>query len=153
MIKILMVCMGNICRSPLAEGIMKRKLNAYGIDGYVDSAGTIAGHTGEAPDERSCRVALENGLDISMQKARQIRAADLDEFDYIFAMDSANYANILKLAKTEDQKKKVELIMNRVSPGLNLEVPDPYYGNMEEFVEVFDMLNRCCEQIAKSLKH
>lgn len=149
--KILMVCMGNICRSPLAEGIMKSKMKQYGIEGEVDSAGTISAHKGEAPDHRSCEIAMENGIDITDQRARPFRESDFDAFDRIFVMDKENYSNIIKIAATQEQRQKVELIMNRLRPGSNVEVPDPYYGGRPEFVKVFQMLDATCEAIAKSM--
>lgn len=149
--KILMVCMGNICRSPLAEGIMKSKMKQYGIEGEVDSAGTISTHVGEAPDSRSCEIAMENGIDITDQRARLFRVSDFDAFDRIFVMDKKNYSNIMKIAATQEQRQKVELIMNRLRPGSNMEVPDPFYGDRPEFEKVFQMLDATCEAIAKSM--
>lgn len=149
--KILMVCMGNICRSPLAEGIMKSKLKQYGIDGVVDSAGTISTHIGEAPDHRSCEIAMENGIDITDQRARLFQISDFDAFDRIFVMDKKNYSNIIKIAETQEQRQKVEMIMNRLEPGSNIGVPDPFYGNRAEFEKVFQMLDATCEAIAKSI--
>jgi len=149
--KILMVCMGNICRSPLAEGIMKSKLKQYGIDGVVDSAGTISTHIGEVPDHRSCEIALENGIDITDQRARLFQISDFDAFDRIFVMDKKNYSNIIKIAETQEQRQKVEMIMNRLEPGSNIGVPDPFYGNRAEFEKVFQMLDATCEAIAKSI--
>jgi len=149
--KILMVCMGNICRSPLAEGIMKSKLKQYGIEGMVDSAGTISAHKGEAPDHRSCEIALKNGIDITDQRARPFQRSDFDAFDWIFVMDKENYSSIMKIAATQEQRQKVEMIMNRLQPGSNIEVPDPYFGGRPEFEKVFRMLDASCDAIAKSM--
>lgn len=149
--KILMVCMGNICRSPLAEGIMKSKMKQYGIEGEVDSAGTISAHMGEAPDHRSCEIAMENDIDITDQRARPFRESDFDTFDWIFVMDKENHSNIMKIASTQEQRQKVEMIMNRLLPGSNMEVPDPYYGGRPEFEKVFQMLDASCDAIAKSI--
>ncbi|MGB1217235.1 MAG: low molecular weight protein-tyrosine-phosphatase [Saprospiraceae bacterium] len=146
--KILMVCLGNICRSPLAEGIMQHKINENGLDWQVDSAGTGSWHAGNLPDSRSIDVAKKNGMDITNQRARQFQAADLDEFDIIYAMDASNYQNILRLATNEEQKKKVELIMNMSRPNINQTVPDPYYGD-DGFDGVFEMLEEACEAILK----
>ncbi|HSV87032.1 MAG TPA: low molecular weight protein-tyrosine-phosphatase [Bacteroidales bacterium] len=148
---ILMVCLGNICRSPLAEGIMREKLIKYGISGFVDSAGTSAFHTGENPDFRSIEIALKHGIDISEQRARLFSSDDFDKFDYIFVMDRSNYSDVLKMAQTNEHRQKIELIMNSVEPGKNLEVPDPFYGGKDEFAKVYNLLNNSCEVIARSL--
>ena len=149
--KILMVCLGNICRSPLAEGIMKRKIQENNLNWEVDSAGTGYWHIGQKPDERSIAVAQKYGIDISDQKARQLRPHDLQEFDLIFAMDSSNYRNIKTYARSEEEQKKVDLIMNRVKPGYNQNVPDPYY-NSDGFEEVFQMLDTACDKIVEQYK-
>ncbi len=147
-----MVCLGNICRSPLAEGIMKKKLDEHGLTGTVDSAGTASYHIGEKPDERSEEVARKNGIDISYQRARAFTRADFDRFDLIFAMDRENYNNIMRLARNDQDRRKVELILNRLYPGKDLEVPDPYYGGKDGFENVYRMLEASCEQIAQSMK-
>lgn len=146
-----MVCLGNICRSPLAEGIMKHKLKKYGIDGEVDSAGTAAYHVGEMPDPRSVQVALKNEIDITYQRARKFVKADFDRFDKIFAMDSFNYNDLLDKAITEDDKQKVMMILEMSHPGQYKSVPDPYYGGVDGFDKVFSMLDIACEQIAKEI--
>jgi len=150
---ILMVCLGNICRSPLAEGIMKEKLKAYGLQGIVDSAGTSSYHSGESPDRRSIEIALKNGFDISGQRAREFSPEDFENFDVIFAMDRENYHNLLEMARNQSHRQKVELILNRVETEKNLEVPDPYYGNFADFEKVYNLLNKSCEVIAQSLKN
>lgn len=144
--KILMVCLGNICRSPLAEGIMKHKLREHGLDWTVDSAGTGFWHVGEPPDPRSVSTARQYGLDISRQRARQIQPADLDDYDLILAMDSSNYRDILRLANGSRQENKVEMILNYVEPGSNRNVPDPYW-NDDGFDRVFHMLDEACERV------
>lgn len=144
--KILMVCLGNICRSPLAEGIMKEKVRAHSLDWHIDSAGTGFWHSGEKPDHRSIKVARKYGIDITGQRARQIRPSDLDEFDLICAMDAQNYQDILRLASHPAQREKVHLIMNFAHPGENRSVPDPYYED-EGFEEVYRMLEKACEGI------
>lgn len=144
--KILMVCLGNICRSPLAEGIMKHKLREHGLDWTVDSAGTGFWHVGEPPDPRSVSTARQHGLDISRQRARQIQLADLDDYDLILAMDSSNYQDILRLANGSRQETKVEMILNYVDPGSNRNVPDPYW-NDDGFDRVFHMLDEACERV------
>lgn len=144
--KILMVCLGNICRSPLAEGIMREKIQQHGLDWEVDSAGTGSWHVGNEPDHRSIAVALDNGIDIRSQRGRQISKEDLDIFDLIFVMDSSNYQNVQRLVFRKEQKEKIEMIMNLVQPGYNQNVPDPYYGD-DGFVGVYEMLDAACDQL------
>ncbi len=147
-LKIVMVCLGNICRSPLAEGILKAKLPK---DYVVDSAGTGAWHTGQQPDKRSIATAKNRGLDITNQRARQFKVSDFDTFDYIYVMDNSNYKDVLSLAPTEESKSKVKLILNEIFPNENVDVPDPYYGGDDGFENVFDMLDQACEAIARKL--
>lgn len=149
MTKILMVCLGNICRSPLAEGILKSKLpqNTF----TVDSAGTANYHSGSQPDHRSIAIARKYGLDISNLKARQFVVSDFDRFDYIYVMDASNYQNVLALARNEADKAKVEFILNETYPNQNHPVPDPYYGGDEGFENVYNMLDEACTIIAKKL--
>ena len=142
--KILMVCLGNICRSPLAEGILKDKILAKGLDWEVDSAGTSGWHEGERPDPRSIRVGLSHNTDIRLQKSRKLVPADLKKFDIIFAMDSSNYQKIMALATTDEEKSKVHLIMNMVDPDMNQKVPDPYLDD-NGFENVYQMLDRACD--------
>ncbi len=144
--KVLMVCLGNICRSPLAEGILQMKVKARGLDWEVDSAGTGAWHVGELPDPRSVQVARKNGIDITYQRARQFIAQDLDTYDLIFAMDQSNLANILRKVNSPVQEEKVYLIMNQVQPNSNLSVPDPYYDD-NGFDQVYEMLDEACDRI------
>lgn len=147
--KILMVCLGNICRSPLAEAIMRSKLSE---DFIVDSAGTGGWHAGELPDKRSITIAKNKGLDITNQKARQFKVSDFETFDYIYVMDNSNYKDVLALAPNEEAKSKVKLILNEIFPNENVDVPDPYYGGQDGFENVFDMLDQACEEIARKLK-
>jgi protein-tyrosine phosphatase len=142
--KILMVCLGNICRSPLAEGILRHKIQQHQLDWIVDSAGTGSWHVGEKPDVRSIKIAMEKGIDITTQRARQFTKADFLQFDYIFVMDSSNYRNVVRLADSEASKQKVELIMNFVRPKMNINVPDPYWDD-NGFEGVFDMLDKACD--------
>lgn len=148
--KILMVCLGNICRSPLAEGILASKLPKDKF--YVDSAGTGNWHAGEQPDKRSIATAKNHGVDISKQKARQFKTSDFDTFDYIFVMDNNNKTDVLKLAKTENQRKKVDLMLNVLFPNENVAVPDPYYGDMSDFENVYQMLDQATTLLAEQLK-
>ena len=147
--KILMVCLGNICRSPLAEGIMRVKLSK---DFIVDSAGTGGWHAGELPDKRSISTAKNRGLDITSQRARQFKISDFDTFDYIYVMDNSNYKDVMALAPNDEAKSKVKLILNELFPNENVDVPDPYYGGQDGFENVFDMLNEACDVIAGKLK-
>lgn len=149
MSKILMVCLGNICRSPLAEGILKAKTNQ--LDVVVDSAGTAAYHIGEQPDIRSIAIAKKYGIDLTDQKARQFCTNDFDDFDKIYAMDTSNYANILSLARNESDKNKVDLILNEINPNSFQSVPDPYYGGDNGFQDVYDMLDEACDRIVEKI--
>ena len=139
-----MVCLGNICRSPLAEGILKSKLPTNNF--RVDSAGTAGYHIGRAPEIRSVEIAAQNGIDISNQKARKFIPDDFDRFDKIFAMDRSNLNHIRKIAKTPDDLNKVSLLME------NAEVPDPYYGNEEGFKKVYDLIDQACEKLSDKLQ-
>ena len=145
MTKILMVCLGNICRSPLAEGILKSKLEDHNF--LVDSAGTGNYHIGGPPDHRSISIAEKNNIDISNQKARQFSSSDFDDFDHIYVMDHSNFQNVIKLARDEDDKSKVKLIMDSVNSNIS-DVPDPYLGGESGFKAVFKMLDEACERIA-----
>lgn len=147
--KILMVCLGNICRSPLAEGILKSKLDTtYFI---VDSCGTSNYHIGGKPDTRSIEIAKNYGIDISKQRAAQFTVAHFDTFDYIYAMDASNYKNIIQLARNSEDKQKVRLIMEELYPNSGMEVPDPYYGGEQGFEDVYQMLDKACNRISERL--
>ena len=148
---ILMVCLGNICRSPLAEGILKSKLDSDKF--YVDSAGTSGHHNGELPDSRSVAVANSNGLDITDQRSRKFTRQDFIDFQYIYVMDNSNYNDVIRLARNEEEKLKVKLILNEISPKRNLDVPDPYYGGENGFKKVYEMLDDACEIIAKKIRY
>lgn len=151
MTKILMVCMGNICRSPLAEGILKSKLNS--TEYFIDSAGTHGHyHKNEAPDHRAIKVAKENQLDISHQRARQFEMADFDTFDLIYVMDKQNYQKLMQLAQHETHRAKIKIILDEVLPNEHLEVPDPYYDSVFAFKNVYRMLDEACEVIAEKLQ-
>lgn len=144
-----MVCLGNICRSPLAQGILESKVNLDKV--FVDSAGTAAYHVGNLPDERSIDVARNYGINITNQRARKFTVQDFDEFDYIYAMDISNYQNILMLARGEEDENKVRLILNEIYPSENKSVPDPYYGGNQGFENVYQMLDEACDVISKKL--
>lgn len=146
--KILMVCLGNICRSPLAEGILRSKISEKHI---VASAGTISFHEGSPPDKRSTKIAKEYGVDISHQRANYFTEKHLEDFDKIFCMDLKNLEDVLSKAKSEEQRNKVSLIMEEagVLSDEKIEVPDPYYGDMNDFEKVYKMLDQACEAIAE----
>lgn len=148
-VKILMVCLGNICRSPLAEGILASKLPRNKFT--VDSAGTGDWHIGHAPDSRSIAAAKNHDLDITNQKARQFKVEDFDEYDYIYVMDQSNYKNVINLAKNQKNKDKVQIILNELYPSENVDVPDPYFGMSNGFEIVYNMLNEVCDIIAGKL--
>jgi protein-tyrosine phosphatase len=148
-VKILMVCLGNICRSPLAEGILASKLPANKFT--VDSAGTGSWHIGHAPDARSIATAKNNNLDISNQKGRQIEEVDFDKYDYIYVMDTSNYRDVLELTNKPEHHAKVQIILNELYPNENVDVPDPYFGMANGFEIVYSMLDEVCEIIANKL--
>lgn len=145
--KILMVCLGNICRSPMAEGILKHKIHALSLNWQVDSAGTGSWHVGEAPDPRSISTSSENGIDISDQRARQFKQRDFDAFDLILAMDSSNYNNIVQLAREDSDRQKVNLLLNYSHPGQNRAVPDPYFEG--GFQAVFEMIEAAVDGLIR----
>ncbi len=148
-----MVCLGNICRSPLAHGILEHKIKLNKLDNIeVDSAGTGSWHIGNKPDQRSIEIANKNGISIENQRARQITAVDLIEFDVIYAMDSSNYKDIKKLDSSEKNQHKIKLILDEVNSVDNKNVPDPYYGRDNGFEHVFELLDKACNSIIKNLK-
>ncbi|MEM9363277.1 MAG: low molecular weight protein-tyrosine-phosphatase [Bacteroidota bacterium] len=146
--KVLMVCLGNICRSPLAEGILASKVDDDKV--YVDSSGTAGYHVGNPPDPRSIAVAKTHGLDISHQMCRKFSVEDFDEFDHIYVMDRSNYANVVSLATSEKDTEKVQLLLSELG-GNEKEVPDPYYGGADGFEKVYQLIDSACDKIAKKL--
>jgi len=144
-----MVCLGNICRSPLAEGLLASKLNPSNFE--VASAGTGGWHVGDPPDPRSIAVAQKNGLDISQQRGKQFSTYDFEIYDHIFVMDNSNYSDVTKLATSEEEKQKAQLILDEIFPGEKVDVPDPYYGGDRGFDDVYDMLDQACDKIAQRL--
>jgi protein-tyrosine phosphatase len=151
MTKILMVCLGNICRSPLAEGILQFKVDTSKIK--VDSAGMEGYHIGELPDKRSIKVAGENLIDITDQRARLFQLSDFKEYDLIYAMDKLVYNKILKKATSDTEKAKVKLLLNEVFPGEDMDVPDPYYDSIYAFRNVYKMIDEACDHIAETLNN
>tara|TARA_R100000353_G_scaffold38371_1_gene30437 strand:- start:18375 stop:18836 length:462 start_codon:yes stop_codon:yes gene_type:complete len=147
--KILMVCLGNICRSPLAEGILKSKVDPSKV--LIESAGTGHWHVGEQPDKRSIAVGKKYNIDITQQRGRQFDKSDFDNFDEIFVMDNSNKEDVLALATSNADREKVKLILNEIFPGENVDVPDPYFGGDSGFENVYKMLDEACDQIAARL--
>jgi len=150
--KILMVCLGNICRSPLAAGVLRKKLKENNVEAIVDSAGFEPYHIGEGPDERTFEIAKKYGIDISGHSMRLFKVEDFDEYDLIFVMDQRNLRDVLFLARNDDDRKKVDYLMNSLDPGKNQIVPDPYYGDIADFEHAFELMEKACDKIAGSLK-
>jgi len=148
--RVLMVCLGNICRSPLAEGILKSKIDTNNI--LVESAGTGSWHVGELPDQRSIEVAQDHQIDITYQRCRKFIYSDFENYDLIYVMDRSNLADVLSLAQNEQDRQKVQMILNEIYSGQNIDVPDPYYGGDGGFENVFQMLDEACEVISNKLK-
>ena len=149
MVKVLMVCLGNICRSPLAEGILRSKLPENNF--IIDSVGTANYHIGNTPDKRSIAVAKKYGIDISNLKGRQFSINDYDDFDLIYVMDESNYTNVVKLARNEEDINKVKFILNEIYPDQNYSVQDPYYGGESGFENIYKILDEACSNIANNL--
>ena len=145
-----MVCLGNICRSPLAEGILKNKTKHLNIT--VDSAGTAGYHIGNLPDKRSIEIAKKYNIDLTNQRARQFTSNDFNAFDIIYAMDTSNYSHLIALAKNQEERKKVKMILNELNPELYESVPDPYYGGDNGFQNVYDMLDKACNKIVSKIE-
>ena len=145
--KILMVCLGNICRSPLAEGILKEKCKKKNLNWIIDSAGTVGCHVGIAPYDLSQQIALHNNIDISKQQCRKFIASDIESFNLIFVMDSSNYADVRKICGSKWNEKKVKFILNEVYPNQNKNLPDPWNGTEKDFEYVFDLLDKACDAI------
>ena len=145
--KILMVCLGNICRSPLAQGIME---NYAPNDWHIDSAGTSGWHASERPDTRSILIAEERGITIDQQRSRQVTVEDFEVFDIIFAMDSSNHSNLIQRAPDESAKNKVRLLLNEAYPGENRQVPDPYTGGQEGFSHVYELLEEAIQSFLRA---
>jgi len=149
---ILIVCKGNICRSPLAHGLLDKKVNAAGLPWVIDSAGTGHWHIGKLPDSRSIKVADQHGLDIRYQRARQFDVEDFDKFDTIYVMDRQNMEVVSNLSRSQSDLDKVELIMSVISPTQEVVVPDPFHNGQENFERVYEVLDMVTDQIvAKAL--
>lgn len=143
--KILMVCLGNICRSPIAEGILQHKCKKYGISWHVDSAGTNGYHDGEPPHNMSQHVSKLNGVDISDQRSRTFKADDFDHFDLIIPMAADVMREMKYIARGKFDASKVKLLLDFSFPGGNMDVPDPWGRSEAAFHEVFDLINDACE--------
>lgn len=150
--KILMVCLGNICRSPLADGLLRRKVRENNLPVEVDSAGTSGFHAGQAPDHRMIEISEKHGTPLAFLRARPFSTNDFKHFDHIFVMDENNYNDVLSLAKDEQEANKVKFILNEVHPDENREVPDPYYGTWEDFEYVYDLLDQATDRIITKIK-
>lgn len=148
--KLLFVCLGNICRSPLAEGIMLHYIEKYNLHIIVDSAAIAPYHIGEHPDKRTIKNALKHNIDISNLIARQFKESDFFEFDKIYVMDNSHYSHLEQIAPDEEIfKQKTDYLMNTIYPGQNIEIPDPYYGTEQDFEKVFQMIHSACEVITR----
>jgi protein-tyrosine phosphatase len=150
--KILMVCLGNICRSPIADGLLRKKIALQNLNIKVDSAGTSGIHEGEAPDIRMQKVAEDLGTPISDLKSRKFTVHDFDEFDLILAMDKSNYFNIRQMARTNADKEKVQLILEYTNNQILKEVPDPYYGGEQGFIDVYNILDEATDILLSKIK-
>jgi len=148
--RVLMVCLGNICRSPLAEGILKSKVDPEKV--FVDSAGTGDWHVDSEPDKRSIAIASKNGLDISQQRGRQFSKKDFQDFDHIFVMDNSNFKDVIAMAETDEQRQKVHLILEEIFPSENVDVPDPYHGGDQGFENVYMMLDEATDELKSKLE-
>ncbi|TXH20254.1 MAG: low molecular weight phosphotyrosine protein phosphatase [Chitinophagaceae bacterium] len=144
-----MVCLGNICRSPLAEGVLQHKADALGLNWQVDSAGTNQYHIGEPPHRSSQKVAKENGIDISKQRARKFIPEDFDHYDKIYVMATDVWRDVKYLAGNKFDKNKIDYFLNELYPGENQDVFDPWYGTEKDFVSVFDQINQTADAIIK----
>jgi protein-tyrosine phosphatase len=147
--KILMVCLGNICRSPLAEGILQDKAFKAGLTWSVESAGTNSYHIGEPPHPLSQKIARMHGIDISEQRARKFTAADFDIYDKIYALAEDVLEDIQSISRKKFDVRKVDLLMNEIHPGKNMDVPDPYYGPEAGYHQVYKIIDEACEAIVK----
>lgn len=147
-----MVCLGNICRSPMAEGLMRSKIEKYNLKAEVDSAGFERFHSGDRPDFRAVRTMQKHGIDISMIVSRLFKKSDFDTFDLIYVMDQNNFADVRRISSNQEQMSKVDFILNEVYPGSNKVVVDPYYGGSDGFETVYQILDEATECIAQKLR-
>lgn len=150
--RILMVCLGNICRSPIAEGLLLHKVKSEGLNWTVDSAGTESYHVGSAPHKHSQAICAGKGVDISCQVARQFTAKDFERYDKIYALARDVYEEIQRIGGRQADMSKVELLLNELRPGKNESVPDPYYGGADGYSPVFDLIDEACNAIINKYK-
>jgi protein-tyrosine phosphatase len=150
--RVLMVCLGNICRSPMAEGVLRHLAKNRGVDLEIDSCGTAGYHIGSPPDRRAVYTMSVHGIDISELRARQFKKADFSNFDYIVTMDVNNFDDIMTLANSDTEAGKVRLMLNYSSPHENQPVPDPYYGGDEGFENVYHLLSESCNAFLDQLE-
>ncbi len=146
--KVLFVCLGNICRSPMAHGLLQHKIEKAGLNWQVDSAGTSDWHKGELPDHRAMACMLRHGIDISYQHSRPFVRTDFDKFDLIYVMDKANLSDVMQMTSTDDERNKVKLMMSLVYEETPIDVPDPYFGKGEEgFENVYKILDEATDNL------
>jgi protein-tyrosine phosphatase len=148
-----MVCLGNICRSPIADGLLRRKVKENGLTVFVDSAGTANYHVGSSPDQRMIETAKSRGTSIQNLRARQFSKNDFHDFDVIYVMDESNLLNVNKISTSKDERQKVKLILDELYPNESMQVPDPYYGSMKDFMGVYDLLDEVTEVIIEKIKN
>jgi len=148
-----MVCTGNICRSPMAEGLMQKKIQESELNAFVDSCGFESFHLGDNPDYRAIKIMKRNGIDISKHTMRLFRQQDFDDFNLICVMDQTHYRNVMRYARNESDRQKVDFIMNATDHGSNAIVPDPYYGDESDFELTYYLLDRATDAIARKLKN
>ncbi len=152
-LRILMVCLGNICRSPMADGLLRRKVKDHNLNVFVDSAGTADYHTGSPPDHRMIETAKSRGTDIQELRARQFSKNDFQDFDLIYVMDESNLFNVNKLTASDTEQEKVKLILEELYPNESKRVPDPYYGSMKDFMDVYGLLDKVTDVIIEKIKN
>lgn len=148
-----MVCLGNICRSPLADGLLLRKIKEQDLDVIVDSAGTANYHIGKAPDHRMIQTAAKHGTALEFLRARQFTSNDFQNFDHILVMDQSNYDNVVKLARHANDLKKVEYFLHYLYPNQKAAVPDPYYGTLKDFEEVYQLVDKATDALIQKIIH
>jgi protein-tyrosine phosphatase len=147
--KILFVCIGNICRSPIAEGVLQHKCNQLNLNWTIDSVGTHNYHVGEKPHTSSQQICKENGIDISNQKARQFTKSDFEKFDIIYALATDVQQTLFSKASTEEEKQKIKLLLDELYDTKGKSVKDPWYGEYDGYIDVFDEIELACEAIIK----
>jgi protein-tyrosine phosphatase len=148
-----MVCLGNICRSPMADGLLRRKVKEQNLNVFVDSAGTANYHIGSPPDQRMIETAKLRGTEIQDLRARQFSKKDFNDFDVIYVMDQSNLSNVIRLTTGDKEQLKVRLILDELYPNKQKHVPDPYYGSMKDFMDVHDLLDKVTDVIIEKIKN